>query len=566
MQLNKIKLHSCTTFASAQSQITLDDDYNVPDYRPDIVKVLKEKGELHFDEVKAAAGAAWLKGRLVFRVLYRSDQENGKISCLKGEIPFQEKLNMDGVQEYDVIQASGEIEDLTIGVIHSRKISVRAVILLKTEEPQEKEDELETIESIRKGIEFKGTNLWVLIFATFVASLGLNTNSTAVIIGAMLISPLMGPIMGFGLGLGISDFDLIKRSFRNFATATVFSVITSTLFFLISPISEAQSELLARTQPTVYDVLIAFFGGLAGIVASSTKSKGNVIPGVAIATALMPPLCTAGFGLASGNLYYFFGAFYLYFINTVFISLATYVVVRLLKYPKKVFLNKQREKIVTRYVGVIVFFTIVPSLFLSYNLIRASYFNDRVRTFVADELSFPNTQILSKTVTDTSDKKEVKVVLIGETVPETMIANARAKMPKYGLKNVGLVVQQGFGQEATDINELKSLLMQDLYKNSEEVLRAQSLQIDSLKRDLNKYHSYNHLTSELMPEMKVLFPYIKEVSCAHTYLMDMDSIKPDTVLLVYLKSKEKVREAEQEKIKKWLAARVEQKKIKLIIE
>ena len=352
---------------------------------------------------------------------------------------------------------------------------------------QEKEDELETIESIRKGIEFKGTNLWVLIFATFVASLGLNTNSTAVIIGAMLISPLMGPIMGFGLGLGISDFDLIKRSFRNFATATVFSVITSTLFFLISPISEAQSELLARTQPTVYDVLIAFFGGLAGIVASSTKSKGNVIPGVAIATALMPPLCTAGFGLASGNLYYFFGAFYLYFINTVFISLATYVVVRLLKYPKKVFLNKQREKIVTRYVGVIVFFTIVPSLFLSYNLIRASYFNDRVRTFVADELSFPNTQILSKTVTDTSDKKEVKVVLIGETVPETMIANARAKMPKYGLKNVGLVVQQGFGQEATDINELKSLLMQDLYKNSEEVLRAQSLQIDSLKRDLNKY-------------------------------------------------------------------------------
>lgn len=142
MQLNKIKLHSCTTFASAQSQITLDDDYNVPDYRSDIVKVLKEKGELHFDEVKAAAGAAWLKGRLVFRVLYRSDQENGKISCLKGEIPFQEKLNMDGVQEYDVIQASGEIEDLTIGVIHSRKISVRAVILLKTEEPREKEEEL----------------------------------------------------------------------------------------------------------------------------------------------------------------------------------------------------------------------------------------------------------------------------------------------------------------------------------------------------------------------------------------------------------------------------------------
>ncbi|MEA4809859.1 TIGR00341 family protein, partial [Macellibacteroides fermentans] len=192
---------------------------------------------------------------------------------------------------------------------------------------QDKEDELETIDTISKGIEFKGTNLWVLIFATFIASLGLNTNSTAVIIGAMLISPLMGPIMGFGVGLGISDFDMIKRSFRNFATATIFSVITSSFYFMISPISEAQSELLARTQPTVYDVLIAFFGGLAGIIASSTKSKGNVIPGVAIATALMPPLCTAGYGIATGNLYYFFGAFYLFFINTVFISVATYLVV-----------------------------------------------------------------------------------------------------------------------------------------------------------------------------------------------------------------------------------------------
>ena len=282
------------------------------------------------------------------------------------------------------------------GLLHKQ---IRDFFVRNFDVRQEKEDEKETIESIKKGVEFKGTNLWVLIFATFVASLGLNTNSTAVIIGAMLISPLMGPIMGFGLGLGISDFGLIKQSFRNFLTATIFSVITSTLFFLISPISEAQSELLARTQPTVYDVLIAFFGGLAGIVASSTKSKGNVIPGVAIATALMPPLCTAGFGLASGNLYYFFGAFYLFFINSVFISLATYLVVRLLKYPKKVFLDKQREKKVTRYVGAIVLFTIVPSVYLSYNLIRSSYFYNRVHEFVVSELAFPNTQILNKTVT-----------------------------------------------------------------------------------------------------------------------------------------------------------------------
>ena len=223
---------------------------------------------------------------------------------------------------------------------------------------------------------------------------------------------------------------------------------------------------MARTQPTVYDVLIAFFGGLAGIVASSTKSKGNVIPGVAIATALMPPLCTAGFGLASGNLYYFFGAFYLYFINTVFISLATFLVVRLLKYPKKVFLDKEREKRVTRTVGLIVICTIIPSLFLSYNLIKSSYFNERARLFINEELNFPNTQILNKSITDDGELREVRVVLIGETVPDELIANARNKMDRYGLSHTNLVVEQGFGKEATDLNELKVLLMKDLYKNS----------------------------------------------------------------------------------------------------
>lgn len=449
------------------------------------------------------------------------------------------------------------------GLLHKQ---IRDFFVRNFDVRQEKEDEKETIESIKKGVEFKGTNLWVLIFATFVASLGLNTNSTAVIIGAMLISPLMGPIMGFGLGLGISDFGLIKQSFRNFLTATIFSVITSTLFFLISPISEAQSELLARTQPTVYDVLIAFFGGLAGIVASSTKSKGNVIPGVAIATALMPPLCTAGFGLASGNLYYFFGAFYLFFINSVFISLATYLVVRLLKYPKKVFLDKQREKKVTRYVGAIVLFTIVPSVYLSYNLIRSSYFYNRVHEFVVSELAFPNTQILNKTVTYEKNDREVKVVLIGETVPDAMIDAARVKMPKYGLKDVRLVVEQGFGKEATDINELKSLLMKDLYKNSQEVLRAQSRQIDSLKQEINHYRSYSRLTQELMPEMKVLFPYVEEASCSHTYLMHADTLRSDTVVLVYLKSKVRMSEADKKKFKEWLAARAEVKNVKLLIE
>ena len=431
---------------------------------------------------------------------------------------------------------------------------------------QEQEGEQEAIDSIKKGVEFKGTNLWVLIFATFIASLGLNTNSTAVIIGAMLISPLMGPIMGFGLGLGISDFELIKRSFRNFAIATVFSVITSSIYFLISPISEAQSELLARTQPTLYDVLIAFFGGLAGIVASSTKSKGNVIPGVAIATALMPPLCTAGFGLATGNLYYFFGAFYLYFINSVFISLATYLVVRVLKYPKKIFLDKEREKRVTRYVGIIVIFTLVPSLFLSYRLVTTTYFNQQVLNYINTELAFPNTQILSKTITNTSDKKEIKVVLIGDNVSDSTIESARNRLSNYGLKDVSLVVQQGFSEQETDINKLKSLLMQDLYKNSEQVLRTQAMQIDSLQRELKSYHDDRLLAEQIKPEVKVLFPFVREISCTHTCLIPVDSDTQKPIMLIYVKSSEKISAENKRKLTEWLSARTQVKTIKLLIE
>jgi uncharacterized hydrophobic protein (TIGR00271 family) len=197
----------------------------------------------------------------------------------------------------------------------------------------EREDLKTVIANIETGVVFRGTNLWILIFAIFVASLGLNVNSAAVIIGAMLISPLMGPIMGMGLGVGINDLRLLRKSMYNFSIATVVALSTSTVFFLISPLSDAHSELLARTSPTIYDVLVALFGGFAGMVATLSKQKGNVLPGVAIATALMPPLCTAGYGLATMQLTFFFGAFYLFIINTVFIALATFIIVRINAFP-----------------------------------------------------------------------------------------------------------------------------------------------------------------------------------------------------------------------------------------
>lgn len=202
--------------------------------------------------------------------------------------------------------------------------------------------EEEVIEGIKQGIVFRGAKLWILILAIFVASLGLNTNSAAVIIGAMLISPLMGPIIGMGLGIGIYDFDLLRRSWNNYIVATAFSVATATIYFFVTPIAEAQSELLARTSPTIYDVLIALCGGLAGIIALSSRGQrtGNVIPGVAIATALMPPLCTTGFGIATGNWAYAAGAFYLFIINTIFIATATFVgAMFIMKFHTKTFLD-----------------------------------------------------------------------------------------------------------------------------------------------------------------------------------------------------------------------------------
>ena len=305
----------------------------------------------------------------------------------------------------------------------------------------DKEEEEATLQYIASGVVFKGANLWVLIFAIFIASLGLNVNSTAVIIGAMLISPLMGPIIGMGLGIGINDLGLLKTALKNYLVATGISVLTATLYFLITPLDEAQSELLARTSPTLYDVLIALCGGLAGIVAIATKGKGNVIPGVAIATALMPPLCTAGYGLAMGNLYYFFGAFYLFFINTVFICLATYIGVRMMKFQKKQFVDRQRFDKVRKYIVAVVVATMLPATFMTVGIIRRSIFNTNVNRFLKTEMTFAGTQMISHDVDE--EKKVVNVAVVGKEVTAQQIAFVEDRMGNYGLQDYKLKLIQG---------------------------------------------------------------------------------------------------------------------------
>lgn len=401
---------------------------------------------------------------------------------------------------------------------------------------EDRESEVETIENICKGINFRGSNLWVLIFAIFIASLGLNVNSTAVIIGAMLISPLMGPIMGIGLGLGINDFELIKKAFRNLAIATVFGILTSTFYFLISPLNEARSELLARTTPTIYDVLIAFFGGMAGIVASSTRLKGNVIPGVAIATALMPPLCTAGFGIASGNFSYFFGAFYLYMINSVFIAFATTLGVKLMHFSKKTFVDKARGKRVQQLVYTILFLTIVPSVYITYNMIRKNIFQTSADRFIVNEINFPNTFVVNKYIDAEAPDRKISVSLVGKEVPEESIIMLRQKMEQYGLENVRLDISQGFGKKEEDAGRegLNNLVLQDFYRRNQEKMKQQVQEINYLKSRLEKYTVYDSVALSISPELKILFPYIRSIAVSRLVRTEVELQRSDTLTVAFL--------------------------------
>ena len=384
------------------------------------------------------------------------------------------------------------------------------------------EKEQVIIEEITRGVSFRGANLWVLIVAIFIASLGLNVNSTAVIIGAMLISPLMGPIIGMGLAVGINDLDLLKRALKNFSFATLISVLTAMLYFLISPLEEAQSELLARTTPTIYDVLIAFFGGAAGIIALSTRGRGgNVIPGVAIATALMPPLCTAGYGLATWQLSFFFGAFYLFFINTVFISLSTFVGVRLMGFRHHELPTPERARRARHILTVIIVATILPALLMTISIIRTSIFENNLRHFIADELAQTGTQILSSG-TDAATK-ELRIVAVGRTITDVQQRAASAHMAQYGLGGYKLSVIQGGAPDS--LLALSSQLAQRVYSQETEKQKLLELSSDNatLTQRLATYTHCEEVAEAIRPELAALFPAVRALSLSRSVEVQRDT-------------------------------------------
>jgi uncharacterized hydrophobic protein (TIGR00271 family) len=421
----------------------------------------------------------------------------------------------------------------------------------------DKEDHLKVIGVIDGGIDFRGTNLWILIFAIFVASLGLNVNSTAVIIGAMLISPLMGPIMGIGLGMGINDLSLLRRAVNNYLIATAVALATSTLFFLLSPLNDAHSEILARTAPNIYDVLIALFGGLAGILATSSKQKGNVIPGVAIATALMPPLCTAGYGLATLQFSFFFGAFYLFIINTVFIALATFVTIRFLHYPLKHLQTELSEKRARRIVWLVVLITLLPSVYFGYTTVQEDKFTKNVTRFILAEANFRNDYLLSKKID--AGKREIQLVFGGKEITEPEIDSLKKKLDDYGLTKAKLEVRQGFAylgeNKGADNEKLKQLGA---------ALDSTEKQRVMLQTGMDSITALQKLQVQVFAELKTQYPGLKTAVIQPARIMGDSSVSQKKYLV--LLNINRVSENEKEKIKKWLLVRLQQRNIELIIK
>ena len=444
-----------------------------------------------------------------------------------------------------------------------------------------------TIEGIKRDIGFRGPTAWILIFSIFIASIGLNVNSTAVIIGAMLISPLMGPILGIGLSVGTNDFETLIRSLKNLGIAVSIALITSTLYFSLTPLNIEQSELLARTKPTILDVLIALFGGFAGIVAGSRKEKSSVIPGVAIATALMPPLCTAGYGLATLKLNYFFGAFYLFFINSVFISLATLLVVRYLKFPLVSFMDPVKAK---RYRIVLITFliaTIIPSTVIFYNVIQETRFTIASESFINEECVFDGSELISKKVTFSDTLSTIDLYYIGNDITDDNKLVLQDKLARYGLngdkrfpitKRTFVRVHQetdnniDFERKMVDFNsDLKLKILEDIYTKNEQTIKDRDLRIQLLEQEIMRLSATDTIPfKQISQELKFHFNDVEKYSFAKATQINTinDTIPMDTIPVFLVKFNENMatesKRVKCNEITAWLKVRLSSEVIKVL--
>ncbi len=403
------------------------------------------------------------------------------------------------------------------------------------------------LENVISNISFRGSNLWILACAIIIASVGLNVNSTAVIIGAMLISPLMGPIVGAGFALGTYNFRLLKKSIKSLLIATFVSLAVSAVYFYLSPFKDVQSELLSRTAPNIYDVLIAFFGGLVGVIAITRVEKGNPIPGVAIATALMPPLCTAGFGLATSNFSFFFGAFYLYIINCFFICIATFFVVKFLKYPSSIIDNKYEKRI--RYgISILIVVMIVPSFYLAYNLFSEKKFTKTAEQFVQKEFENNGYTVIYKKISYNSNPKTIDIAFLNKKFSLAEIASYNKMLAENGLANTKLNIRQ-------DDTDLRSQILNEINKFDTHV-SEKDVTISKLRQELDAYKISD---SSLIKEIKILYPGISNISYGKVeQYPETDSARLQFTMLY------SGNDIDDAQLRRWLQERIREKNIALI--
>lgn len=483
---------------------------------------------------------------------------------------MQDKFGQDNVTPTDNSQDSGdEVKKDFQGLLGSVKKFLSELLDIRTNTDQDA-----TKEAIIADIPFKGHTSWILICSIFIASIGLNANSTAVVIGAMLISPLMGPILGIGMSVGINDIDTLKRSLKNFGVMVVLSVLTAFLFFKFFPLRDESSELLARTAPDIRDVLIAFFGGLALVIARAKKGTiASVIFGVAIATALMPPLCTVGFGLAIGNWDYASGAMYLFTINTIFIALATFLVIKLLRFPMVRYVNSKRRRLIARLASVVAIAVMIPAGITFWNALQESLFRKQANIFIDENVApyqFSGQGRFLEDFTDleynNGNNSVIELVFMGnEAIPENIIATWRGKMADNPrLKNTELEIIQGGQNE--EIDQLK--YVNELYETQKNQLNSKDEKIAFLEGELsrlNKSASGQIPFKDISLEAKTNYENLSRLG--YSYLISTDFEKTDTIPVFEITWKKEARrnqtEKDAQKLQDWLKLRLSNDKIQI---
>ena len=413
--------------------------------------------------------------------------------------------------------------------------------------------------SIRNNIEFRGPNAWILAVAIIIASVGLNVNSIPVIIGAMLISPLMGPIFGLGLGLGINDIDLMKQAGKNLLVMVSISVVVSLIYFLITPLSLSNpTELLARTRPTIFDVMIALFGGFAGIFEQCRKEKGTVFSGVAIATALMPPLCTAGYGLATGNFGSFLGALYLFCINCLFITLATYFLVRYFRFKKTEYADQGFGLRTQRITTFLIIIFLIPSVWSAVILVKQNNFEMKATEFVEAHRSIGNSIIYDYQI-DHQNGSVIKIFLTGETLSEGGRNNLYAYAKEHGINEEQIILKEYITQTSNGTDEA----FKGIYERLDSRIEQYESTIEQLNSELQTAKKKELPYMQIANEISASYPDIRDIYIGQGNHIAMDDIKAEPCIIVKVMTDTLMSESSLEKFKKWLKVRLQAENVEI---